>query len=67
MKSSDLIKQVINKEEAEYVVRELLFKFSSEVAFSNILREAEKAKQSPDVVLKRQVTNLFRSLKTRRG
>lgn len=64
---TNLVQKVETRKEAEEVVKLLLQKFSSQTAFEGVLDEAAFAKQTVQEVWKRKVTNLFSSLKTRRG
>jgi hypothetical protein len=65
--TNELVNRVSTREEAEKIVRVLLNKFTTDAAYDSVISEAKQIKQRPEVVLKRKVNNLFRSLSTRRG
>lgn len=67
MSLQELVNTVKTRKEAEFVVSELLQKFTTDAAYDKVFVEATQIKQSPREVWKRRVTNLFRSLETRRG
>jgi hypothetical protein len=67
MSLQDLVNNVKTRKEAELVVSELLQKFTTNAAYDKVFFEARDIKQAPREVWKRRVTNLFRSLETRRG
>jgi hypothetical protein len=62
-----LVNQVRTRKEAEEVVKQLLQNFSTDAAYGRAEGEARDIKQTVSEVFKRRVTNLFRSLETRRG
>ncbi len=64
---STLVNEVRTRKEAEEVVKQLLQNFSTDAAYGRAEGEARDIKQTVGEVFKRRVTNLFRSLETRRG
>lgn len=67
MTTEEVVNSVKTRKEAEELVVKLLQKFTTDAAYDKVYVEARDIKQAPREVWKRRVTNLFRSLETRRG